>query len=1815
MAVLATTAFWGLTWGQVALTGASLAISYYRSRQAEELTGESQTYGFGPISNTKSHELPIPIIYGRNLIAGNVIHQKIWGEDNHKMLMFVGIGEGPISDIQDVMIRDISGSRSGDQYTFNGSAAEATIHTGEQSPSADSLYSDETFPFTAYIATKLDAKELELSSTPTITSIVQGRTVKQWTGSDWTSPAYSNNPVWCTLDFLLNKRYGIGLSEDAIDLDSFLVAANYCDENVDGESRFELDYIIDRKRSALDVLQEMTATYRGMLIYNNGEIQMIIDTPTVPTQAFSDGSDGRDVNIKDGTFQSTQSSYKDIPNRVNVEYTDPQPGKEWGKVIAQYTDDKSIERDGEVREQTFTLHGINRFKQAGRQARYLLKNAKYCDYSCSFEAGVDAVSCMVGDVITVSHEIKGWVDKKFRVMEMKESEDDEVEIALVEYNEAVYSDDGVVEQLPQETTLPNPFEAPSNVTGLTAIESGELLGDGTYTPAISLSWTNPEEMFFENVDIYYKLNADASWTFAGNTEDEDFTISPVSPSKYDVKVVSRNRNNISANFGDAPTDTITINGNENPPPDPTWATCSFNDAIILQWHRVTNEDIAGYEIRTVDANWGTDNSELVYRGDSLSHIIQEPDSVSYTFYVKAINNSGVYSANATSKSLTNAVPPQPSLTVSSTLSYLQLSIDNPDIKDFKYTEFQVDTSDDFSDPTIYKPEDIEKNVPAINESTHYVRARVVDKLSQEGPWSSTETIVPNLVTREDMQGAIFQIQPESSPDPGSGDLEDLWDMDTTTGPSFSPSAGEDVVITFTFPMEWFFSLCRFYTTTAENYYVEVYNDDTGTWVEVLGSAASPETSNADAWTVEKFEGAAEGKMYVSDQARITFVDPGSLTINELKFWTVTLADEILAQVLTLTGSMKIQNEDGGVFIDANSIRLGNYSEDVDGTNLPEPNADVTSVHAGDINHIGAAAPDSPQDGWMWLDTSTSPDTLKKYNGTSWDDVGTVHASWSGVYDDGSKPEDGADVTADHQSDINLSNLGSHVFPSGSSFPGSPENGELFFRTDEDQLYRYSLSNTSWYKADINLVDADDVDETSSKKWAGESGADVTSEHASDVIYYGSSAPGHKAGRLWYDTSVNKFKRSDGSSWNTVGDETALHETFSSESDIDVLLTTNAPAEAGADTTASNPQAWDWISGSKPEQDADKTAAHALDISHYGTSYPASPEEGWLCVRTDKTPVTLERYDGSSWNEVATFGSNWSDVVDDGSRPADGADVTADNAQAWDWISGSKPEQDADKTADHALDISHYGTSAPASPEEGWLWVDTDESPVELKRYDGSSWNIVATLEASWSGVVDDGSKPADNADVTDYTDTRVSNALEEESTLTISRPVGASYSAGSGTTGAIVITLPQSWTSTMMYFAVDVYNYSTSKSFTLHIGGYNFSGDSSWKNTSVNLVGGIAANNRVRFGHDGSKCCVVIGNTDSTWRYPKVTVHNFQAGHSNYQLSKWNDGWSISTETDLSGYSFDKDFSDSLIDAKAIKDQGDLATTDEADADVLNMTNAPNEAGADVTGNHQGDINIDNVSDGTTYKKYLSTEKTKLSGVEDSADVTADHADEVIYRGNTPPSHKSGRVWYCLENASYDNYTLYKSTGSAWEKIGDETAQHQADIQLANVSGDADGISEGASNKFAAESGADVTKSHALDITHTGGSAPSSPQEGWVWHDTSTNPDTLKRYNGSSWVKVATIDGSWSLIVDDGNKPEDGADVTGDHTSKNQHDFDNGPDGTAAGGDIEITTSGINIYNGKIYIESADGKTKFFGDRWEVYDEDDNLRVKIGKLS
>lgn len=121
-------------------------------------------------------------------------------------------------------------------------------------------------------------------------------------------------------------------------------------------------------------------------------------------------------------------------------------------------------------------------------------------------------------------------------------------------------------------------------------------------------------------------------------------------------------------------------------------------------------------------------------------------------------------------------------------------------------------------------------------------------------------------------------------------------------------------------------------------------------------------------------------------------------------------------------------------------------------------------------------------------------------------------------------------------------------------------------------------------------------------------------------------------------------------------------------------------------------------------------------------------------------------------------------------------------------------------------------------------------------------------------------------------------------------PGGGSYVTSASTvSGAIRIALPQT-SYPMIRFTVRVYTYD-GLSFDIYCGGHT--SGSTWYNTFAYMGTQNRPALNVRFTSDGSTMYVYIGELGSSWSYPQVFITDVQAGYTNYEYDRWDNGWAV----------------------------------------------------------------------------------------------------------------------------------------------------------------------------------------------------------------------------------------------------------------------------------------------------------------------------------
>lgn len=627
--------------------------------------GGSPRYGSFVLDNTVSNDLAVPVLYGQLKVAGNVIWQT---DPDTTVSRVIGLCEGQINSISDIRANDIVINDT------NTPGSSYTTYLGTGSQKADSrvdasIRPDLELHNLAYLALTLAASDQLKGGNPTITSVCQGLLVETWTGSVWnTTKAYSRNPVACVRDFLLNARYGLGLSKSNLNEQTFGDAYNYCEDMVDTasgpEARFRLDYIVDSERPAQDVINDILSTFGGYLVYAGSKIKLRINKIDPIVQYFGDGSTTKQNasfdpnNIVRDSFGWNMSSIDDRPNRIKIQWVDP--SQNYVKVFTQVEDRIDQDDRGTIISKEIALLGITRQTQAARMAKLYMSIAKYAHVTLQFSARLESIQCEVGDVVAVTHQSAKFTRKLFRITTMQEAEDETIRFTCTEYNASIYDDhQGAAILTPTVPTGPNLYSPLSDVTGLTLLEDNFKQKDGVFATNILATWTAIPADQLMRLDRYLiRISSDGGTTYR------------------DVAFVSSQKNSYRIVLGNVQTGTVftvlvktisdrgaesvgtsgnvTIQGKITPPTNVEDFNVVFAfDHIAMAWSAIDDEDLFGYEIRVGDENSIWETATIV----TTENLGTRFDLFNFTrgtkiFFIKAIDNSSNYSENAAESSIT-----------------------------------------------------------------------------------------------------------------------------------------------------------------------------------------------------------------------------------------------------------------------------------------------------------------------------------------------------------------------------------------------------------------------------------------------------------------------------------------------------------------------------------------------------------------------------------------------------------------------------------------------------------------------------------------------------------------------------------------------------------------------------------------------------------------------------------------------------------------------------------------------------------------------------------------------------------------------------------------------------------------------------------------------------------------------------------------------------------------------------------------------------------------------------------------------------------
>nr|WP_320407962.1 phage tail protein [Klebsiella grimontii] len=584
------------------------------------------------------------------------------------------------------------------------------------------------YPNTALLYVEFDSRQFN-GSIPKISCSPRGRVIRVpdnydpetrqysgiWTGAfKW---AWTDNPAWIFYDLIVSDRFGLGnrLTSQNIDKWTLYQVARYCDEPVpDGkggegtEPRYLCNVYVQDRNNAYTVLRDFAAIFRGMTCWSGDQVIALADMPRDIDYTYTR------ANVINGRFHYASSSSKTRYTNALVSWSDPD--NEYADAMEPVFEQPLVARYG-FNQLELTAIGCTRQSEANRKGRWgILTNNK--DRVVTFSVGLDGNIPQPGYVIAVADEMLAGKANGGRTSKV-----DGRVITLDRKTEAK-AGDRLLLNLPSGVTQGRTIESIDGHVVTVTAEYAER-------PETECVWAIESDSL--RVQQYRVVSVK-------DNNDSTFTISAAAhdPDKYA-------RIDTGAIIDSRPISVI--------PPGKQSAPAN----IVVESYSVVNQ---GISVETLQVHWAAVKNAIAYeaqwRRNEGNWINVPRSSVAsfdvggiyagrYTVRVRAINAAEVSSGWAYSeeKTLTGktGLPSAPvSLTTTSLLHGVQLNWAFPEGSgDTQKTELQYSPNPTgngamaLSDVTY--PGKSYQQMGLQIASTFWYRARIVDRLGNESPWT------------------------------------------------------------------------------------------------------------------------------------------------------------------------------------------------------------------------------------------------------------------------------------------------------------------------------------------------------------------------------------------------------------------------------------------------------------------------------------------------------------------------------------------------------------------------------------------------------------------------------------------------------------------------------------------------------------------------------------------------------------------------------------------------------------------------------------------------------------------------------------------------------------------------------------------------------------------------------------------------------------------------------------------------------------------------------------------------------------------------
>lgn len=584
----------------------------------------------------------VPVIYGERVRTGLLIIGVVTRPVFFDTLYITGlIGHGELNNVGTLLV-------DGVPYAL-GTWTSVTKYTGTTTQAVDSAlqaaytahgvtYTD-AMPGMAYVVIALTAATgtPALNQFPNFQIEVDGRKVLDYRDS---VVRLTSNPALVLADFITNAEYGAGRD---IDVASFIDAANFCDQLVDGETRCKVSIALKEKQKIDDWITHLAAYTQCVVYQRGGKYYLRPNTPRALSRSFTK------ADIVGQSLKISRASLRNLPTVSTVKYTDTTVSPFQTRTATVTMPEVTAGTTGS-REVTVELPGILRYSQAAREAALRLNQLQYGVLSMTFDTFDEAMVIEPLDVVDFAlAEVGIETPKLMRVKDIADRGFGRWALSLESYDALMFSYFPQPGPLPIDPGIINPV---ATLTFPGPIDGGEELYqtlDGGWHSRLRATWPAAEPLtslaYYEvvlyqstpwgvvdfSVDI--RTTAINEFVSYGLMEDLWYRLAVRAVSVSGIATIA------------VWSEPIHILGKLAPPGQvPRFQCIEVAGIVYMNWDEAPDLDVVGYELRSgpVGQDWAA--MTFLTRIDALSWITPPQTTLGLReFAIKAIDSVGNYS--------------------------------------------------------------------------------------------------------------------------------------------------------------------------------------------------------------------------------------------------------------------------------------------------------------------------------------------------------------------------------------------------------------------------------------------------------------------------------------------------------------------------------------------------------------------------------------------------------------------------------------------------------------------------------------------------------------------------------------------------------------------------------------------------------------------------------------------------------------------------------------------------------------------------------------------------------------------------------------------------------------------------------------------------------------------------------------------------------------------------------------------------------------------------------------------------------------------